>query len=50
MNIKQKSEGKNLTNKFTDFLQSNFVKVKRFFAVIYLNRDDVSSTNNGAMA
>ena len=31
MNIKQKSENKNTTNKYRYFLESNFVGVNRFF-------------------
>ena len=40
INIKQKSESKNWTNKFSNLLSSNFVKVNRLdVLVIYFNGD-----------
>ena len=40
INIKQKSESKNGTNKFSNLLSSNFVKVNRLdVLVIYFNGD-----------
>ena len=39
MNIKQKSENKNTTNKYRYFLELNFVGVNRLFDLFYSNQD-----------
>ena len=39
---KTKSDNKNTTNKFRYFLESNFVRVKRLFVLIYSNEYDTS--------
>ena len=40
MNVKQKSENKNTTNKYRYFLEPNFVGVNRMFLLVYSNEND----------
>ena len=40
MNVKQKSENKNTTNKQRYFLEPNFVGVNRMFLLVYSNEND----------
>ena len=40
MNIKQKSEIENTTNRYRYFLESNFVGGNRLFVLTYQNRGD----------
>ena len=37
---KTENENKNTTNKYRCFIESNFVGVKRFFVLVYSNKDD----------
>ena len=39
MNVKQKSENKNTTNKYRYFLEPNFVGVNRMFLLVYSNEN-----------
>ena len=47
MNIKQKSEVRSTANEYRHFIESNIVRVNRFYVLIYSNQDERVKRFNG---